>query len=216
MLRFVVSVVTAATMLFLVGCDEYPSWGRQTLSVSVVSGADHAEPCRTACFVVTSQAAYCDPSFRYVMDWGDSTTSTSNLRSPGDTWVIKHPWRYPGRYEIWATAKIDSSSVSIQPSVHHTVVVWSDSYPIIDSAQLRTQQQPAALLAFVHNLGGDSTRLAVAWGDGRSETTAFQTSPCRFDLTHIFVTHGDMKVVFKALGQSGTASAPETLTASLP
>jgi len=207
--------MAAAILLCLSGCDEYYWYGQPYLSIYITSGTDHAGPCEPASFALTSTAYGCNPSFRYLVHWGDSTTSISSVQSVGDTCVMNHDWDYPGNYEVWATAQVDShsTSITVHPSAYRMVSVVSASAPVIDSAQLAAQRHPVELRVSAHSPVGDSLRLAVAWGDGKAETTAFQSSPSQFSVMHAYAIDSEVKVVFRALSWSWAGSAEETLTA---
>jgi outer membrane protein assembly factor BamB len=204
-------IIAAAMLLFCVGCDEH-----SYLNVWIVSGPDHVAPGEVATFVVTSRANNWSPTFLYEMNWGDTSTTTPKGHFPGDTDRMTHIWRYPGKYNVWATAQLlkhQEYGYQVNSSAHRTVIVSTDSDPVIDSAQFYYKWRPIEFVAFAHHPRGESLRLAVAWGDDKAETTSFQSSPCRFSATHAYVHYGDMKVVLKALSQSGAVSAPETLSA---
>lgn len=204
-------LLAAIVLLFCAGCEEH-----SYLNVWIVSGPDHVAPGEAATFVVTSKATNWSPTFLYEMNWGDTSTTTAKGHTSGDTDRMTHIWRYSGKYEIWATAQLlqhQEYGYLINSSGRRTVIVSTDSDPVIDSAQFNYKWRPAELSAFAHQPRGESLRLAVQWGDGKADTTSFQPSPCRFSATHTYAYNSDVKVVFRTLSQSGTVSAPETLSA---
>jgi outer membrane protein assembly factor BamB len=207
--------VFAATMATLfVGCDEYGYHQRErSLTVMVVSGTSHVAPGDTGYFVITSRAANCDPSFRYLMHWGDSTTSTANPHVAGDTYQMHHVWEEPGHYVVFADAKInaETSSILIHPSASWIVNVSSASDPLIDSVQFNYQWRPVELVVYASGTTGEDLRLAVQWGDSLSDTTGFQPGPCRLAARHRYADAGPVRVVFRVLRKSGAGSAPDTL-----
>ena len=208
--RFAMNGICAAALLLLAGCDEH-----SYLNVWIVSGPDHVAPGDAATFVVTSKATNWSPTFQYAMNWGDTTTVTPKGHVSGDTDRMTHVWRYPGRYQVWATAQLlqhQEYGYLIHGSTPRTVVVSTDSDPVIDSAQFYHKWRPTELVVFARHPTGESLRLAVAWGDGKADTTGLQSSPCQFRTTHDYADYGDRAVVFRALSQSGAVSAPETLS----
>ncbi len=206
--RFAVAAITAAAILSLPGCDEH-----SYLSTWIVSGPDHVAPGEVATFIVTSKATNWSPTFRYVMHWGDTSIVDTVTRSPGDTGRMVHIWSFPGRYKVWATAHLTEGDSQISSSAAKTVIVSSDSDPVIDSAQFRHLWRPSDLVVFAHHPRGESLRLAVTWGDGRVDTTSYRPSPCSSRATHSYADYGHKDVVFRVLNRSGAASAPETLSA---
>ena len=207
------AICAVAALLFCSGCDEHWTY-QQSLTLIIASGTSHVAPGDTAYFVITSKAANCDPTFRYLMHWGDSITSTANPHVPGDTYRMHHAYKYPGNYDVWADAKInaESSSIVVHASAHWTMHVSSSFDPVIDSAQFNCQWRPIELVVCASDPAGESLRLAVQWGDSLSDTTDFQGSPCRLTASHRYADSGQVEVVFRVLNKAGTGSAPDTLT----
>jgi len=191
-------------------CDEH-----SYLNVWIVSGPDHVAPGEEATFVITGKATNWSPTFQYVMFWGDTSTTTAKGHVSGDTDLMTHVWRYPGRYEVWATAQLlqhQEYGYLVNASAHRTVIVSSASDLLIDSARFYYQWRPIELAVWAHDPSGESLRLFAAWSDGYQETTGFQASPCRLSAAHHYASTVEAKVVFKVLNQNGLASAPDTLS----
>jgi outer membrane protein assembly factor BamB len=148
------------------------------------------------------------------MYWGDTSTTTVKSHVAGDTDRMRRVWENSGTYDVWATALLPQGSgyIQVNSPARKTVTVSSANDPVIDSAWFHSNWRPVELIADAHDPAGESLRLAVAWGDGQSETTGFLASPCRLNATHRYAIPGDVKVVFRTLAKTGATSAPDTLS----
>ena len=204
-LRFALrGILAAATLLFFGGCDEHA-----TLGVGIISAPQDVFTGEAAVFLARGyyDGFFSRPTFALQMDWGDGLTTTSKFCTVGDTVRFTHAWQTPGTYAVYAIAMPSTRS---QPCY---VRVTGANDPAIDSAQIYYRWRPTEVVAYAHHPGGDSLRLVVAWGDGKSDTTGFRPSPVRFTAAHAYAYNGDVKVVLKTLDRSGAASLPETLSA---
>jgi outer membrane protein assembly factor BamB len=203
------AVLAAALVFLCAGCDEH-----SYLNVWIVSGPDHVAPGDTATFVITSRATNCSPVFRYVMYWGDTSSTSAKSHSAGDTDRMRRVWENSGTYDVWATALLPQGSgyIQVNSSAHKTVTVSSVNDPVIDSARFHWMWRPVELEVFARAPAGESLRLAVEWGDGKSETTGFLPSPCRLGAIHSYAAAAQVQVVFRVLDESGRMSFPDTLS----
>jgi hypothetical protein len=148
---------------------------------------------------------------KYTFDWGDGTTSETNLMGSGEMASAAHSWKTVGSYLVKAIAT-DSEGASS---------AWSNSLVVSISNVLNyppnrptTPTGPRkgyvgnsyAYLAYSRDPNGDQIRYIFDWGDGTTSETGFMGSGKSASASKSWETQGTYYVKVRA-EDSGKASS---------
>ena len=171
----------------------------------------------------TYRAVTTDPdgdAIQYTIDWGDATTSTTDLVKSGVTASISHAWTIAGDYWLYVRATDSRGAVSsqsypglhvrinspLQPSsgVSNTVPATPSLTSGPTSGLTSTEYQYSAVTT---DADADTLVYAFSWGDGMSSTTAGTGSGVTASATHAWTLPGTYAVQVTATDFKGSVSA---------
>jgi PKD repeat protein len=166
----------------------------------------------------TLTGTFADPgtadTFTLTVSWGDGTTpSQLDLAAATRTFSVDHAYSAAGPYTITATV-VDRDSGSGHATLD-VVVSQSNRGPesLVLGATATTEGTSTTLtVSFTDADSGDAHNVAVAWGDGSSETLALGAGVTTAGPTHAYLASGTYAVSVTVtdaggLSVSGGASA---------
>lgn len=155
----------------------------------------------------------------YTFNWGDGTTSVTNLTDSGKGANATHKWNNIGKYLVKARAT-DDKGVSSEWSSPLAVTI-SNPTPNTPSTPLGpTSGVPGTSYSYSTSAIdpiGDRIKYTVDWGDGGISETGFVNSGTTVFMPHIWFNSGTYQVKAKATDTGGRFSgwsAPINVTIS--
>ncbi|MEP9378774.1 PKD domain-containing protein [Aquabacter sp. CN5-332] len=174
-----------------------------------VSGASTSVEGAPYTLTLSSTDPGADAVIRWVVDWGDGSTST--VTTP--TATLTHVFADEGVMNIKVTLVDNDGSYSVDKTV--TV---SNAVPVLSSVALDPAPEGSVshLVGTISDPGTDTFTLTIDWGDGSDpEVVTLASGATGFDLSHRYGQSGAVSVtVTVSDGDGGTATA--TVNATIP
>jgi hypothetical protein len=170
----------------------------------------------------TYQAVTTDPDgnqIRYAFDWGDGTSSTTDLLNSGVTASVSHTWTVAGDYYLYVQATDSHGAVSSRsyPGLRVTIVDSGQPLPTPNSppATPATPSGPISgqagtaytYQAMTTDLDGNAMQYTFNWGDDSTSTTELLDSGVTASVSHAWTRTGDYWLYVQATDSRGAASS---------
>ena len=145
---------------------------------------------------------------RYIIDWGDGTTTRSDFLPSGDMQLFEHLWTSKGTFDVKVKARDKFGKESS----------WSDplSVTVTNNAPLKPQrpQGPArgsykdthTYLTSSTDPDGHMIRYLFDWGDGSTTWSDYYNSGETASVSHKWTTQGNFEIKVKGEDEYGEQS----------
>jgi hypothetical protein len=148
-------------------------------------------------------------SVKYTFDWGDGSTSVTDLVASGTASSASHAWNGAGTYSVKAMATDSRGSSSVWSSPL-TITVKSNKPPSIPSKPSGSANAVVgSLFAYTANAkdpDGDQLKYTFEWGDGSTSVTDLVASGKAASASHAWRAAGRYNIRATATDSKGAAS----------
>jgi hypothetical protein len=152
-----------------------------------------------------------DDNIKYSFDWGDGTTSATDMIESGCLESLSHTWVRAGKYQIKATATDSKGASSGWTSLLNVTIGENNPphSPIVPAGP--TSGRPLATYKYATSANdpdGDPVKYVFDWGDKTTSWTglAFIDSGKRESVSHKWSQAGTYQVKAMALDDKGATS----------
>ncbi len=147
---------------------------------------------------------------KYTFNWGDGTTSTTNLTNSGTSASATHTWSAAGTYQVKAMATDSKGATSGWSSVV-TVTIAKNNPPNTPSTLTGPTSGRVGTsyvyLTYVTDPDSDQVKYTFHWDDGTPNTqTGLVNSGTKLTLSHAWSTAGTYQVKAMATDSKGATS----------
>ena len=171
----------------------------------------------------TYQAVTTDPdgdAMQYTFDWGDDTSSTTELLDSGVAASVSHAWTIAGDYRLYVKATDSRGAVSARSTYGLHVKVVSPFQPssVIPNNAPTAPGTPSGVAAGLTSTeyqysavttdpDADQLLYTFDWGDGMSSTTELLDSGVTASASHAWAQPGTYAVQVETTDANGAVSA---------
>jgi subtilase family serine protease len=145
----------------------------------------------------------------YTFNWGDGSSSSTNLVKSGTVTSLSHAWNKAGIYNIIANAS-DSKGAISRDSGFMTVSIAASNPPNKPSVPIGPASGRKGVSysysSSATDPNGDNVNLTFDWGDGSTTITPSTESGKRAVLSHKWSMAGTYTIRVKAIDSKGAAS----------
>ena len=167
----------------------------------------------------TSATAPDGDQVKYTFDWGDGTTSTTDLVNSGTSANASHSWSTAGTYQVKAMATDSKSATSgwSNPLAVSITEKGTPTVPSIPSGPISGNKGTSySYSTLATDPDGDQVKYTFDWGDGTTSTTDLVNSGTSANASHSWSTARTYLVKAKATdNKSVTSGWSNTLTVSI-
>jgi hypothetical protein len=156
---------------------------------------------------------------KYTFDWGDGTTSTTDLVNSGTSASASHSWSTARTYQVKAMATDNKSLTSGWSNTLVVSITYQNRAPDVPSIPsgpiLGNTGTSYSYSTLATDPDGDLVKYTFDWGDGTTSTTNFVNSGKSASVFHKWTTLGTYQVKAMATDSKGAFSgwsSPMTLT----
>jgi len=146
---------------------------------------------------------------KYVLDWGDQTTTETGYSNPG-VLAAYHTWTAKGKYDVKAKA-IDSKGASSAWSRATTIDITVPSNPPETPTQpsgtaIGYAGSPYSFTTSSRDQDGDTIKYTFDWNDGTTSETGMMNSGSMATSSHVWNRPGTYRVKARATDSNGDSS----------
>ncbi|NPV61381.1 MAG: PKD domain-containing protein [Methanotrichaceae archaeon] len=150
---------------------------------------------------------------KYIFDWGDKSSSETELVSSGTSASASHTWSTPGDYKVSAKA-VDSQGYESEWSDQLSVQISQNDAPGVPSEPSGPESGDAGV-SYTYSTkasdpNGDQVKYTFDWGDESTTETELVPSDTGAEASHAWASGGIYLVTATATDDKGLSSVPSS------